>query len=128
MSGAVAPQDREERRRYRLTEDEYALGKKRLLAAAALQYFLPGVPSLYYGDEVGLQGFEDPFNRRPFPWNDIDDEILTHYRKLGAIRTKYRDAFCGECLVSFDGEAVIVSRGPVTLRVYKDATFEIVEA
>ncbi|MBO4538738.1 MAG: glycoside hydrolase family 13 protein, partial [Clostridia bacterium] len=95
LSGAVAPQDREERRRYRLTEDEYALGKKRLLAAAALQYFLPGVPSLYYGDEVGLQGFEDPFNRRPFPWNDIDDEILTHYRKLGAIRTKYRDAFCG---------------------------------
>ncbi len=128
LSGVVAPEDREERRRYRLTHEEYTLGKKRLLAAAALQYFLPGVPSLYYGDEVGLQGFEDPFNRRPFPWNDIDDEILTHYRKLGAIRKKYRDAFCGECLVKFDGEAVIVSRGPVTLRVCKDASFEIVEA
>lgn len=128
LSGAARPTDREERRRYRLTHEEYTLGKKRLLAASALQYFLPGVPSLYYGDEVGLQGFEDPFNRRPFPWNDIDDEILTHYKKLGAIRKKYRDEFRGECLASFDGKAVVLSRPSVTLRVYKDGAFEIAES
>ena len=48
-----------------LTESEYALGKNRLKAAMALQFFLPGVPSIYYGDEAGLQGYKDPFNRPP---------------------------------------------------------------
>lgn len=127
LSGAVPPENREDRRFYRLSKEQYALGKKRLLAASCLQYFLPGVPSVYYGDEVGLQGFEDPFNRRPFPWNDIDDEILSHYRRLGALRAKYRQAFAGEFRIETDGNAVVVSRGEITLRVYPDATFEIIE-
>ena len=127
LSGAKAPEDREERRRYRLTPDEYALGKKRLLAASALQYFLPGVPSLYYGDEVGMQGFEDPFNRRPFPWDDMDGDILAHYRRLGALRTKHRELFRGNCKVTTDGSSVTLARDDLVLTVHPDASFEIVE-
>ena len=47
-----------------LSPEEYSKGKNLLKAAMALQFFLPGVPSIYYGDEAGLQGYKDPFNRR----------------------------------------------------------------
>lgn len=127
LSGVVTPGTKEERRRYRLNKEEYALGKKRLLAASALQYFLPGVPSVYYGDEVGLQGFEDPFNRRPFPWDEIDEEILSHYRRLGALRKKYRDVFVGEFFMKAEENSVVIKRGGLTLTVHADASFEIEE-
>ena len=127
LSGVVTPGTKEERRRYRLNKEEYALGKKRLLAASALQYFLPGVPSVYYGDEVGLQGFEDPFNRRPFPWDEIDEEILSHYRRLGALRKKYRDVFVGEFFMKAEEDSVVIKRGGLTLTVHADASFEIEE-
>ena len=51
-----------------------------------LQFFLPGVPSIYYGDEVGLQGWKDPFNRRCFPWGNEDTELLEFTKQLGSIR------------------------------------------
>lgn len=63
---------------------------KLLKMATVLQYTLPGVPCVYYGDEVGLEGFEDPFNRRPFPWENRNREILRWYKKLGAIRASER--------------------------------------
>lgn len=63
---------------------------KRLKMATALQFTLPGVPCVYYGDEVGLEGFEDPFNRRCFPWDDRNRDILRWYKKLGKIRTEER--------------------------------------
>lgn len=70
-----------------LSESEYNLGKSRLYLASALQYTLPGNPSIFYGDEVGLQGWADPFCRATYPWGNEDTEILEHYRKLGAMRT-----------------------------------------
>ena len=47
---------------------------------------LPGAPSLYYGDEAGMEGYKDPFNRRPFPWHKEDPELLEHHRQLGSLR------------------------------------------
>ncbi len=76
--------------RLRLSEDERSEGIKRLKIAAALQYTAYGIPSVYYGDEVGLEGYGDPFCRMPFPWNDIDgtyrEDILSFYRMLGKLR------------------------------------------
>ena len=51
-----------------LDAEKYAKGVRLLKCAAALQYTLPGVPSVYYGDEAGLQGYKDPFNRGCYPW------------------------------------------------------------
>ncbi|MBP5467114.1 MAG: glycoside hydrolase family 13 protein [Clostridia bacterium] len=59
-----------------------------LKAASLLQYTLYGVPSVYYGDEIGMQGFFDPLNRRCFEWDKIDGDILSWYRLLGKIRTE----------------------------------------
>ncbi len=70
----------------RMTDDEYALGVRRLMTAYTILATLPGVPSVFYGDEVGMQGYSDPFNRLPFPWHKIDEEILTHFQLLGQVR------------------------------------------
>lgn len=86
---------KEDRLKYRLFEYQYTKGKYRLKIASLLQYFLPGVPSVYYGDEVGMEGFEDPINRRPFPWDNIDYDLLAHYRFLGTLRKNYRKNFTG---------------------------------
>ncbi len=71
---------------YKLTEDEYAKAKTLLKTATVLQYTLPGFPSVYYGDEAGMQGGSDPFNRGFFPWGKEDAELIEWYKKLGEIR------------------------------------------
>ncbi|MBQ5810347.1 MAG: glycoside hydrolase family 13 protein, partial [Clostridia bacterium] len=55
----------------------------RLKLAAVLQYTLPGIPSLYYGDEAGLEGYTDPFCRGCFPWGKANTELTEFYRTLG---------------------------------------------
>lgn len=69
-----------------LNEYEYALGKNRLKVAMALMFFLPGVPSIYYGDEAGLQGYKDPFNRRCYPWGHEDMELIEYVKELSRVR------------------------------------------
>ncbi|WP_303805701.1 glycoside hydrolase family 13 protein [Ruminococcus flavefaciens] len=69
-----------------LTPEQYAHGKEMLKAAMALMYFLPGVPSIYYGDEAGLQGYKDPFNRRCFPWGKEDTELIEYVSELSRVR------------------------------------------
>ncbi len=65
-------------------------GDKRLakLGAVVLMTYL-GVPCIYYGDEVGLDGGRDPFNRKPMPWDDParwDDGLHAFYRQLVTLR------------------------------------------
>ncbi|HKL73751.1 MAG TPA: glycoside hydrolase family 13 protein [Clostridia bacterium] len=101
---------KEDRLKYRLFEYQYNKGKARLLIASLLQYFLPGVPSVYYGDEIGMEGFEDPINRRPFAWDDIDYEILAHYRFLGTLRKKYRQNFIGSIKITTLDNMICIDR------------------
>lgn len=56
--------------------------------ATALQMTLPGVPLIYYGDEAGVDGGKDPYNRKTYPWGKENVELLTWYRKLSSIRVK----------------------------------------
>lgn len=53
-------------------------------------YAFPGVPSLYYGDEAGLTGGEDPDNRKPYPWGAEEDELMTWYKNIGAWRKEHK--------------------------------------
>lgn len=71
---------------HKLSFMEYRQGIKMLKLAAAVQYTLPGVPSVYYGDEAGLQGYRDPFNRGCFPWENENTELIEFYKVLGKIR------------------------------------------
>ncbi len=69
-----------------LNAKDMQLAKLRLCMASFLQYMLPGAPSLYYGDEAGMEGCKDPFNRRPYPWGQEDSALLAHFRQLGKLR------------------------------------------
>ena len=77
---------REEKSKRRLSRSQYLLAQERLLMASFLQYTLPGIPSLYYGDEAGVEGYKDPFNRRTYPWGREDRELLDHFKRLGRLR------------------------------------------
>ncbi len=79
--------------------------------ASLLQYTLYGVPSLYYGDEIGLQGYVDPLNRKCFPWGQEDVELLSWFEFLGNLRKNY-DAFTnGELeLICDKNERMIFAR------------------
>lgn len=78
--------DRDWQAARRLSEEELSLGIRRLKIAAVLQYSLPGVPSLFYGDEAGVQGFGDPFCRATYPWGKENGDLLAFYRALGKTR------------------------------------------
>ncbi len=75
----------------KMNAEQLIIGRKRLMLAYTLIATLPGVPCIFYGDEAGLQGYHDPFNRRFFPWGNEDEELLGFYRKIGKIRTKNSD-------------------------------------
>ena len=89
----------------------YDTGVRRLMLAALLQYALPGVPCIYYGDEAGLEGFADPHNRRTYPWGREDDRLRRYYRLLGRIYNQCRELRCGEFEYSApDGDVFICRR------------------
>ena len=61
----------------------------RVKIATLLSYTLCGVPSVYYGDEIGMQGYADPLNRKTFKWDNINHNLLNFFIKLGEIRRSY---------------------------------------
>lgn len=80
--------DRNGRAHYQLPPDRLEIALRRLRMAAVIQFTMPGSPTIYYGDEAGQQGFEDPFNRRTYPWGHENQELLAFYRKLCEIRAE----------------------------------------
>ena len=77
---------REELSRRFLSRSQYIRSEERLLMAAFLQYTLPGSPSIYYGDEAGMEGYKDPFNRRTYPWGRENRMLVEFFRQLGQLR------------------------------------------
>ncbi|MBV8035768.1 alpha-amylase family glycosyl hydrolase [Roseateles sp.] len=77
---------------YRDDGDEQALNlaKQRLRLAVFFQMTYPGSPTIYYGDEVGLGGGDDPYNRAPYPWADEDGQpdeaLLADFKRLTRLR------------------------------------------
>ncbi|MCL2096440.1 MAG: glycoside hydrolase family 13 protein [Oscillospiraceae bacterium] len=77
----------------KLSRKERENGVFLLKAAALMQMTLPGIPCIYYGDEAGMEGYGDPFNRRFFPWENIDCDINNFYRKICKIRNGSKNIF-----------------------------------
>ena len=92
-----------------LTEEEKAKAKEKLKMAVTLQFTLPGIPCIYYGDENGMEGYSDPFCRRCFDWERLDEDLEAFYRKIGGVRERnvsvlkdgnYREIFADRsCLI-----------------------------
>ena len=90
LGGDGFPDNRPEMSKYKLEDWQLDRGKKRLKMASALQFTLPGVPCVYYADEVGMEGGADPFSRRCYPWGYEDYDLLSWYRNLSRIRKENR--------------------------------------
>ncbi len=105
------PETREEQSRTFLSNENYQKAVCRLKLAAVLQYTLPGVPSLYYGDEAGIEGYGDPFCRGTYPWGKENTELLEFYKNLGKFRRNNKAFEGGEFIpVFFDEKAVCYLR------------------
>jgi glycosidase len=86
LSARIDPHElsREQQASFVISDKQNKKGSQRQRLAAILQYCLPGVPCIYYGDERGMNGFLDPFNRETFKEAPYD---LTHdYRQLAQLR------------------------------------------
>ncbi len=94
---------------YRLSDTELRRGMARLKLAAMLAYSFPGSPTVFYGDEAGMQGFEDPLNRGTYPWGSEDKALVAFYQQLGALRMQHKALQRGsiEYLYAKDGGLVI---------------------
>lgn len=79
---------RQEQAQWHLSPEQWHQAKERLLMASFLQFMLPGAPSIYYGDETGMEGHKDPFNRRTYPWGREEPELMAHFRQMGMLRKK----------------------------------------
>ncbi|MBP1563424.1 MAG: glycoside hydrolase family 13 protein [Oscillospiraceae bacterium] len=71
---------------HHLSPSEYVYGISLIKCAMVLQFFLPGVPCIYYGDEAGMEGYRDPFNRCCYPWGHENIELIDFTRGLAKVR------------------------------------------
>ena len=87
--GEYRDQTKEWRAQFRLSPRQRNRGRELLKAASLLLFCFPGSPTVYYGDEAGMEGFEDPFNRQTYPWGREDQTLLEWYRALGRLRRRH---------------------------------------
>lgn len=85
---------------HQLSSEQRERGKKLFKIASAMQFTLPGFPCVYYGDEAGMQGYRDPFNRCCYPWGKEDSELIEWHKKLADIRKS--------CSALWDGDFINV--------------------
>ncbi len=81
----------------------------RLRLAVLFQMTYPGAPTIYYGDEIGMEGGKDPDCRRSFPWDERrwNYELRDYYKKLIALRKKYRALSEGSFNTLYDQDGVV---------------------
>ncbi|MBO7219026.1 MAG: glycoside hydrolase family 13 protein [Clostridia bacterium] len=71
---------------YELTPKQKEYGKRLLKQASLIQYTAMGMPTVFYGDEAGVEGMRDPYCRVCYPWGSEDKDMLDWYLRLGEIR------------------------------------------
>lgn len=67
---------------HKLTHEQYEHGKTVMKSYVTALAFMPGMFTIFYGDEVGVQGIGNLLNRATYPWGHEDLELLEFYKKL----------------------------------------------
>ena len=125
------PETREARAAYRLSPAERERGIARVKLAALLMFTFPGSPTVYYGDEAGMEGWEDPFNRGTYPWGHEDTELKSWFSLLGQLRRSRESLQAGTiCYLYAHGPLLAFERRAQTERLVAviNASAEPVEA
>lgn len=97
---------RDEKAYFSLNPEQLQAALEKLKVASFLQFTLPGTACIYYGDEVGLQGFEDPFNRRYFPWDHMNLELLEFYKTLAKLKCDNKPLITGNIKIISESNGV----------------------
>ncbi len=92
----------------RLTAEQRDRGIQMLKVASTVQYTVYGVPSVFYGDEAGIEGYGDPFCRRTFPWGKECTELVEHYKALGKMRAESSALANGDFHIEYAQGACLV--------------------
>ena len=104
---------REQQAEVSFTPEEMEYARNRFMLAAAVQYTMPGVPCLYYGDEAGLCGMADPFNRGTYPWGSEDEELIKYFQTLGRLRRSAEGLTSKGCAMWGRGDVFALCRSGV---------------
>ena len=103
----VSNMSKQERQAYKFSKEEYDHAVKLLRLGVVLQYTLIGSPTVFYGDEQGLTGWDDPLSRVPFVENNKD--LHEFYVKMGKIHNS-NSAIKGEFIADYDSEMIVYDR------------------
>ena len=92
INALLDPHDgsRDDLARRHFSPEQITWGKELLRLAAFLQFTMPGAPCIYYGDEAGMTGYRDPFNRAFYPWGEEDVNLQAFYRALARLKRENR--------------------------------------
>lgn len=93
----------------KMTPEQRGYGLRMMKVAAGLMFTLPGFPCVYYGDEAGVEGYKDPFNRSTYPWGNEDKDLLEWHKALAKVRKEntcfndgeFMNCFCQENIMSY---------------------------
>jgi len=108
LSPKPEPITKDECAEYRMGEEERQEAVARYRCAALLQFVLPGMPCVYYGDELGSEGFGDPFCRRFFDWDAVKgNEILAYIKALATMRNRHEVLQKGDVSIDVCGPGCV---------------------
>lgn len=99
---------KEEKENVFIPKENLEFAIKMLKMASLIQYTLPGVPCLFYADEAGLEGYEDPLNRRCYPYGMENEDLIEWYTLLGKIRNKNEVFIDGDLKLIYAKDGAIV--------------------
>lgn len=89
LSPESFPKQRAQAAGFRMSDEARSIAEKRLRLASFIQFTLPGMPCIYYGDEIGTEGLYDPFCRGYFDWDRAENNsLLNYFRSLAELRCR----------------------------------------
>lgn len=108
LAGLPDPGNREVQAKTHLSEAARQRGLLQMRLAYLIQIMFPGVAAIYYGDEAGVEGYRDPFNRRTFPWGYEDQDLQRFYRRLGQLRCEMQVLKTGFVRLAAEGDNILL--------------------
>ncbi len=91
-----------------LSDEELKKGKRFAKMAYAILFTVYGSPCIYYGDEAGMTGDLDPYNRRCYPWGKEDEDFISYFKKLACIRNSESLFIQGELNILYYDKNIII--------------------
>lgn len=107
LSGKGEGMNKTEKANFKLTGSDLDRALALTKAAALLQFTLPGNPSIYYGDEIGMEGFEDPLNRAFYRWDNPNTSLQAFYQELAHLKNENKAIKYGDIIFQEAGDSFI---------------------